>query len=45
MTRYKWMAAAAFEYVIDRCVSTVGAEEDGREITEHGEKSTNTGTT
>ena len=45
MNRYKWMAAAAFEYLIDRCVATIVAEEDGREVTERGEKSTNTGTT
>ena len=45
MNRYKWMAAAAFEHLIDRCVSAVVAEEDGSEVTEHGEKSTTTGTT
>ncbi len=42
MNRFKWMAAAAFEYLIDRAIATIVAQENGREVTERGEKSTDT---
>lgn len=43
MNRFKWMAAAAFEHLIDHAIGTVVRQEDGREVTERGEKSSETG--
>lgn len=43
MARFKWMAAGAFEHLIDRAITTVVAEERGVEVTERGEKSDQTG--
>lgn len=42
MNRFKWMAAWAFEYVIDQAIATIVSQEDGQEVTERGEKSTDT---
>jgi hypothetical protein len=42
MNSFKWMAASAFEYLIDRAISSVVAEEKGTEVTERGEKSSDT---
>jgi hypothetical protein len=42
MNRFKWMAASAFEYLIDRAIAAIVSQENGQELTERGEKSTDT---
>jgi predicted transcriptional regulator len=42
LSRFKWMAAAAFEHLIDTAIGRVVDEEHGREVTVRGEKSTDT---
>jgi len=42
MNRFKWMAASAFEFLIDQAIATIVSQEDGQEVLVRGEKSTDT---
>ena len=44
LNRFKWMAAAAFEHLIDSAINEIVEAEKGGEITVRGEKSTDTST-